>query len=678
MKYKRVNRDALRPITSEVSPYEVPLPFDTVPLYTFLKKIKFTWVSDTEVKTLPLTKAEECVLEIIFDGIKFNKGREEDGYVLFNLSGRSKGSVDLKHPYKYRVRRNNGKFRHLALPHPQSMMTMSHFLHEYRDSILYFTNRSAFSIRYPLRVARLHAQRDTEFARAQDRDSHGVEQSNLEYEYLTSYFSYARYNNINRFYSSAEFRACERKYPRLLRLDVSKCFDSIYTHTVSWVTNGIDASKKQKEKTKGTFGGKFDHIMQYLNYAETSGIIIGPEFSRVFAEIIMQEVDVRVERELVNKGKVFGKDYEIMRYVDDYFVFLADVKDSALVEGVLAEHLANFKLHLNDHKQHEFDTPLESRMSIAKLRLRESLKARTKCEVDLEGVTPSARLYLSAHEVILDYKATLIDFDLGHDEVANSYLYALHRRASKVMRKYGKYLDEIKESCDTKKLASAQIQLVKYFVANIEVALFVYAGAPSVSHSLKIARLVVSLLKELHESGAGMLQMQSFRDKIVRELEAQLSAVRDESSFGVHTLLLVDCLIFIDPEIPEKKLYGILSRRNIDISSLDAFGVLTFLRRFAFGGRGKSEMKRELLVRVRELVDLGVTDQRHNAERVMLRLCIPFMPGLTVQEIYDAVNLSKGKVQHLLGSRCNPSLFAWNANDNYYERLQMKASQVVY
>ena len=40
--------------------------------------------------------------------------------------------------------------------------------------------------------------------------------------------------------------------------------------------------------------------MQNLNYGETNGIVIGPEFSRIFAELILQEIDKSVKNILEN------------------------------------------------------------------------------------------------------------------------------------------------------------------------------------------------------------------------------------------------------------------------------------------------------------------------------------------------------------------------------------------
>lgn len=80
------------------------------------------------------------------------------------------------------------------------------------------------------------------------------------------------------------------------------------------------------EDSDKTFGGQFDILMQNLNYGETNGIIIGPEFSRIFAELILQRIDLNVMYYLRDnrdsKRLEFKTDYEIFRYVDDFFVFI--------------------------------------------------------------------------------------------------------------------------------------------------------------------------------------------------------------------------------------------------------------------------------------------------------------------------------------------------------------------
>ena len=105
------------------------------------------------------------------------------------------------------------------------------------------------------------------------------------------------------------------------KLDISNCFSSIYTHTISWAVKTKDVAKHQIKLSN--FEQNFDNFMQHVNYNETAGIVIGPEFSRIFAEIIFQYIDLQIEKRLASedyKLKLY-KDYEIYRYVDDMFVF---------------------------------------------------------------------------------------------------------------------------------------------------------------------------------------------------------------------------------------------------------------------------------------------------------------------------------------------------------------------
>ena len=205
MRHRKVTRDPLRALTSEMLPYEVPLPVNTSMFYAFLRRIKFSWIEENKFKVLAkrFGKAEKHWLEIIFDCVDLPEGVPGSGYLVFDLKSIQGSSWDLRHPYKYRAKRSNGKNRGLALPHPQSMLTMAHFISDYRDSILYYTNRSSYSIRHPFRAARLRVKRDAEFAHLRDRESYGFEQYDLEYEHATSFFAYRRYNNINRFYESS-------------------------------------------------------------------------------------------------------------------------------------------------------------------------------------------------------------------------------------------------------------------------------------------------------------------------------------------------------------------------------------------------------------------------------------------------------------------------------------------
>ncbi|MCG6406808.1 RNA-directed DNA polymerase, partial [Vibrio fluvialis] len=112
----------------------------------------------------------------------------------------------------------------------------------------------------------------------------------------------------------------ERKFNHFWSIDISKFFDSIYTHSISWALKSKEFAKESREKND--FSSFFDKLMQRSNYNETNGIVIGNEVSRIFAEIIMQAIDLDLEYELENNFELkHGKDYSIRRYVDDFFIF---------------------------------------------------------------------------------------------------------------------------------------------------------------------------------------------------------------------------------------------------------------------------------------------------------------------------------------------------------------------
>ena len=58
--------------------------------------------------------------------------------------------------------------------------------------------------------------------------------------------------------------------------------------------------------------------MQLANYNETNGIVVGPEVSRIFEEVILQQIDLNVLSKLENSGLKYGVDFEVRRYVDDF------------------------------------------------------------------------------------------------------------------------------------------------------------------------------------------------------------------------------------------------------------------------------------------------------------------------------------------------------------------------
>jgi hypothetical protein len=128
--------------------------------------------------------------------------------------------------------------------------------------------------------------------------------------------------------------------------------------------------------------------MQFSNYNETNGIPVGPEFSRIFAEIILQATDVALLRQARQANLQWGRDFEVRRYIDDYVIFAnsAEVADS--LQRGLVEALGNFNLHLNDAKTHTVTRPLQTAKSGTIVRANRALQEVAEVLLERDGSWP--------------------------------------------------------------------------------------------------------------------------------------------------------------------------------------------------------------------------------------------------------------------------------------------------
>lgn len=138
-------------------------------------------------------------------------------------------------------------------------------------------------------------------------------------------------------------------------MDYKACFDSIYTHAFAWCIeqNTVDA----KNAKNSNLFVEIDRIMQNINGRFSNGIVVGPEFSRMMAEILLQWIDCEVERSLEIQDIICGSDYKIYRYVDDVFVFAAN---DVVIEHIVEQyrlHAGRYLLRLNDLKFKKEATP---------------------------------------------------------------------------------------------------------------------------------------------------------------------------------------------------------------------------------------------------------------------------------------------------------------------------------
>jgi hypothetical protein len=315
-----------RVVLSDILPYEVPPFFSNRHFYNFLVKNKI--VINEDNRTIQFKKDHTGVLKRLIQtlfGIEKNVNFISDtnfDYFKFNENAFEK--VFLTIPFKFKITHKDNDYRELTVIHPINQLYLVGFYDKYKNTILYNTKLSRFSLRKPSKVSSLKYYKDNtnKKKKSKNQDIEIIETTDKEYTSLKTFFSYQKYSNIYEFYESYEYQRAEKRFDNLMKFDVSRCFDSIYTHTLSWALSNKKIVKDNLLTNKDSFGGKFDKVMQQMNYNETNGIVIGPEFSRIFAELILQRIDKSVEKELYQKGYKYKEDYDVYRYVDDFFCFL--------------------------------------------------------------------------------------------------------------------------------------------------------------------------------------------------------------------------------------------------------------------------------------------------------------------------------------------------------------------
>ena len=281
-------------------------------------------------------------------------------------------------PFEYNIRRVGGeKSRKLSLIHPMTQLDCVDHYEKYDEYMLSLCAHSPFSIRYISKKAKcvfpLEEEEEADNEAVENDEGRNVlEIDNNEIEkHYRSYFSYRKYDLAYKFFESGDNLRLEQKFSHMMTLDISGCFYHIYTHTIAWAVKGKEYAKENINAN--TFERDFDRLMQHTNYNETNGIVVGPEISRIFAEIILQAVDLAILRQLKEKGYVLGRDYEIRRYVDDSYVYANSRKVLDDICDAYKEQLAFYKLDINEKKRDYFERPFTSGVSDAKRQVKKMI-----------------------------------------------------------------------------------------------------------------------------------------------------------------------------------------------------------------------------------------------------------------------------------------------------------------
>lgn len=154
-----------------------------------------------------------------------------------------KESVVTK-PYNYYIKKTATTNRTLSLPHPAAQIDYCNFYKKYSDTMLNFCSLSENSIRAPHKVANSYYSKEKDISTKYKNLSVETLEIELSRRYPSSYFSYRGYSRFYRFFSDDEFTDLESSFSLMTFADISNCFGSIYTHSISWATKSKEFSKK--------------------------------------------------------------------------------------------------------------------------------------------------------------------------------------------------------------------------------------------------------------------------------------------------------------------------------------------------------------------------------------------------------------------------------------------------
>ena len=429
IKYKKE-----RVVISDILPYEIPLTFSNRHFYDFITKCKIE-IDEDKIKWKDSKPIIADIIKLLF-GIRLDKQP---------VNNTIKIDKRATIPFNYKISHKESDFRELTIIHPKSQLDVVAFYENFKELIIYFSSISNYSIRRPYKISKYRYFKDKthKINLATGEEYEGLEENDKEYENLRTFFVYKNYSNIHKFYESYKYHRCEKKYNKLFKFDISKCFDSIYTHSICWALLNKEIVKSNLGLSAKTFGGKFDLLMQWLNYNETNGIVIGPEFSRIFAELILQKIDTVVESKLKEHKLFHKKDYETFRYVDDFFVFYNDpsTKDFLLQSYRLL--FKEYKLSVNDAKTILYEKPLITEITIAKEKISNllnkylvyNLEDADNSEIDGDPKI-SGNIYVSANKLITKFKAIIKESKIDYKDILNFTLAIVERKVFRILKQH--------------------------------------------------------------------------------------------------------------------------------------------------------------------------------------------------------------------------------------------------
>lgn len=155
---------------------------------------------------------------------------------------------------------------------------------------------------------------------------------------------------ILNWWSDIEQRSIELalEYETLVHADITDCYGQIYTHSIAWALHTkVEAKKTENRKNKSLVGNVIDARIQDMRHGQTNGIPQGSVLMDFVAEMVLGYADTLLSEKLHRLGV---SEYQILRYRDDYRIFVHGGHDGEKILKALTEVLIELGFKLNSSK----------------------------------------------------------------------------------------------------------------------------------------------------------------------------------------------------------------------------------------------------------------------------------------------------------------------------------------
>ena len=135
-------------------------------------------------------------------------------------------------------------------------------------------------------------------------------------------------------------------YDFVWQTDIMDCYGSLYTHSVAWAMHGKRNARRGR-RDLNMLGNAIDARMQDMKQGQTNGVPQGSLLVDLVVELVLCYADRKIGRK-AKKDKI--KDYRILRYRDDYRIFVNNPLHGEHLVQIISDVMYSLGFKLNAAK----------------------------------------------------------------------------------------------------------------------------------------------------------------------------------------------------------------------------------------------------------------------------------------------------------------------------------------